>query len=397
MVVYLSAYAVVDPEKQIEIMATDSSPYELKTQLPLSWVLDRLKNCPARNKLLVLDIMRGMIDPRDVGGTTDGVGDLLARALQNNADAGRLNDPDLMVIAACGPGQFALGSETLRHSAFGYYFHRALTTEEADTGGDGVVSVRELAGYLAKNVNDWAMHYRGVHQKPALLGRVQGDFALASTRPARPSATVRLKEEAKAATDSAAKTKEPAGEDKEQTKAKEVPADTGKSELAAGPASAYPTWLAQAWATVEGWWKSGDFQAAPRVYRRLARELIRAELRWRGGEPADAIQRDLEKTTRDLTEAMAKAKDIPHPPFRSVGQAHDLGREPNPALRDVLVGVLRRRRELSDDSPDLAKAVKEALAKFQDKPGLDLAEALVEASGDEVHRQEDTRVPRRVG
>ena len=88
-----------------------------------------------------------------------------------------------MVIAACGPGQVALGSETLRHSVFGYYFHRALITEEADTDSDGAVSVRELAGYLTKNVDAWAMHYRGVHQRPTLLGREQGDFLLASTRP----------------------------------------------------------------------------------------------------------------------------------------------------------------------------------------------------------------------
>ena len=105
VVVYLSAYAIVDHDKKIQIMAADSSPYEVKTQLSLSWVLDRLKDCPAKNKLLVLDIMRGMIDPRDVGGTADGVGDLVAQELQDSADPGRLNDPDLMVIAACGPGQ----------------------------------------------------------------------------------------------------------------------------------------------------------------------------------------------------------------------------------------------------------------------------------------------------
>ena len=182
VVVYLSAYAIVDHDKKIQIMAADSSPYEVKTQLALSWVLDRLKSCPAKNKLLVLDIMRGMIDPRDVGGTADGVGDLLGQGLQDSADPNRLNDPNLMVIAACEPGQVALGSETLRHSVFGYYFHRALTTEEADSDSDGAVSVRELAGYLTKNVDAWAMHYRGVHQSPVLLGRPQGDFALAAIR-----------------------------------------------------------------------------------------------------------------------------------------------------------------------------------------------------------------------
>ena len=270
VVVYLSAYAIVDHDKKIQIMAADSVPYEVKTQLSLSWVLDRLKNCPAKNKLLVLDIMRGMIDPRDVGGTADGVGDLVAQELQASADPSRLNDPDLMVIAACGPGQVALGSETLRHSVFGYYFHRALTTEEADTDGDGAVSVRELADYLTKNVDAWAMHFRGVHQRPVLLGREQGDFLLAATRPPRPPAAVgqaattdQTKDKAKAATtnEDAVETKEA-----EKTKEKEAPRRRGQERAGGRARTAYPAWLTEAWATVERWRKTGGYPGrSPRV------------------------------------------------------------------------------------------------------------------------------------
>jgi hypothetical protein len=388
VVVYLSSYAIVDHDKKIQIMAADSSPYQVKTQLPLSWALDRLKNCPAKHKLLVLDIMRGMIDPRDVGGTADGVGDLIGQALQDTADSSRLNDPDLMVIAACGPGQAALGSETLRHSVFGYFFHRALTTEEADSDGDRAVSVRELAGYLTRNVDAWAAHYRGVHQSPVLLGRQQGDFLLAATRPpgspvalSKAEAADQPQEQSKGAETSEAKTKELAGEDKEKTKTKEVLADTGKSK----PERAYPAWLAAAWTIVERWRNAGDIQAASRVYRRLARESIRAELRWRGGEPADLIQRDLEKTVGELTEAMEQAKKIPRPqPARSVGQAREFGWQPDPVLTDTLTKLLRRRNDLRDDSPDLSKAVTETLAKFKDKTALDLAGALVDATEGEI-------------
>ncbi len=225
VVVYLSAFAIVDTNKSIQIMAADSVPYEAKTQLPLSWVLDRLKSCPARNKLLVLDIMRGMIDPRDVGGTADGVGDLIAQKLQASADAGRLNDPDLMVITACTPGELALGSVALQHSVFGYYFHRGLTTQEADAGGDGTVSVRELADYLNKNVDAWAMHYRGQHQKPLLLGREHGDFQLASTRASRPPGTVNQTATEDRTKENAAATKEKAGESKvsDKTKKRKLP------------------------------------------------------------------------------------------------------------------------------------------------------------------------------
>ncbi len=67
--VYISAYAVVDTEGKIRILAKDSHPYEPETQLPLARVLDAIEHCKSKNKLLVLDIMRNMLDPRDVGAT----------------------------------------------------------------------------------------------------------------------------------------------------------------------------------------------------------------------------------------------------------------------------------------------------------------------------------------
>ncbi len=388
VVVYLSAYAVIDHDKKIQILAADSVPYEAKTQLPLSWVLDRLKNCPAKNKLLVLDIMRGMIDPRDVGGTADGVGDLLAGALQDAGDPKRLNDPDLIVIAACGPGQIALRSDALRHSVFGYYFHRGLTTQEADADGDGAVSARELGGYLASHVDAWAMHYRGVHQVPVILGRQTGDFALAAARAPRSTVVVAKAEDAGAETNAAqtpdAGKKELAGEGKDATKAKEDLADASKGKPADVKEGTYPAWLEEAWTIVERWRNSGDFRAAPRVYRRLARESIRAELRWRGGEPAEPIRLGLEKTVLELNDAMKKAVDIRQPPARSVGQARAFGRQTDPALEDVLTRCLQKSHQLPADSPELAKEVKEGLAKFKVRSGLDLAMALVDAAEGEI-------------
>ena len=67
VLVYISAYAVVDTEGKIRILAKDSHPYEPDTQLPLARVLDAIAHCKSKNKLLVLDIMRNMLDPRDLG------------------------------------------------------------------------------------------------------------------------------------------------------------------------------------------------------------------------------------------------------------------------------------------------------------------------------------------
>src|SRR5262245_13652934 len=163
VVVYLAGRAVVDHDGKIQVLASDSRPYEPGTQVPLSLVLDRLKACPVKKKLLILDIMRGMFDPRDIGGTTDGVGDLVGKELQSESDSQRPNDPKLLVLTACSPGEAALSSETLRQSVFGYYLNQALTTTEADGNGDHLVSVQELADYLARNVDAWSLHYRGVH------------------------------------------------------------------------------------------------------------------------------------------------------------------------------------------------------------------------------------------
>ena len=66
VVVYISAYAVVDTEGKVRILAKDSHPYEPETQLPLGKVLDAIEHCKSKNKLLVLDIMRNMLDPRDL-------------------------------------------------------------------------------------------------------------------------------------------------------------------------------------------------------------------------------------------------------------------------------------------------------------------------------------------
>src|SRR5260370_36003159 len=121
-----------------------------ETQLPLGTVLDRLKDCPAKNKLLVLDIMRNMLDPLDLGGSTGGVGDLVLRELQDEQDPKKLNDTNLMVICACSPGESSLGSESLGRSAFSYYFERGLTEAEADNDHDNLVSAQELAKYLTE-------------------------------------------------------------------------------------------------------------------------------------------------------------------------------------------------------------------------------------------------------
>ena len=86
VIVYLSTRAMVDDAETVQIVAADSDPYAPRTLLPLRSVLASLKKSPARNKLLVLDIMSAPPSPLELGGTSDGVADLIARELNKDDD-----------------------------------------------------------------------------------------------------------------------------------------------------------------------------------------------------------------------------------------------------------------------------------------------------------------------
>ena len=89
VVAYIAAYAMVDGTGDVQILAYDSDPFAPKTLLPLRTVLAELRACHAQHKLLILDIMCTSDYPLDLGGTPDGVADLIRRELQSEKDPGR--------------------------------------------------------------------------------------------------------------------------------------------------------------------------------------------------------------------------------------------------------------------------------------------------------------------
>ncbi len=403
VVVYLAAYATVDGEGKIQILATDSDPFAPKTLLPLSTVVARLKQCLAEKKLLVLDIMRTTPDPFDLNATADGVADLVRKELQSESDPNQPNDPHLLVIGSCAPGQVALGAEALGRSVFGHYFRLGLTDTEADLNHDRAVSVRELAGYLTRNVDLWAQHYRGIHQRPYLIGSGR-DFPLValtqrkSTWPwKKTSSQAKPKTSDQASNTTVDKDKandQGAGKEMDKDKipdkaaAKNKAAEKGTAGASESEGVSYPQWLADGWAVRENWWKANDFLAAPRIFRRLEAILLRAEQRWRGGGNPDRIQSELKDERHKLEAAMDQARNISRPPsFRSVGQAKDLGWQPDGELVDALRKVLRSRREpqpaLVPPQQIDASLRKAILDKLKGKTSLDLAGAIVDAAGDE--------------
>src|SRR5262249_9133735 len=63
-VVYLSAAAVRDERGAVVILPADADPDQPSGGLPLREVLAALRDCPARHRLLILDVCRPLADPR---------------------------------------------------------------------------------------------------------------------------------------------------------------------------------------------------------------------------------------------------------------------------------------------------------------------------------------------
>jgi hypothetical protein len=404
VVVSISARAVVDPDGKIEILAEDSHPDDPRTQIRLAEVIRRVRDCPSRRKLLILDIMKGPLDTSDLGGmgTADAVSDLIQTELKAD-DLG-----SMLVLTACSPAENDVNAEWLVGSLFHHHLRLGLQDPGADANRNGRISARELAAYLAQIVDRDARHFRGRRQRPALFGSGD-DFALAAVgaeRPESAGAVVGARSKAEPGGDESAPKKEagptavskasvksPQPDEKEPKGSKDgssrVAGDMEKAtELGEGQ-KAYPEWLAAGWSIDSEWLQTGSYRDAPRTFRVLGARLIRAEERWRQGDSAESIRAETESVIRELRAEWERARSIEAPSPRSVGQVWVTGWRPDPALVNSLRASLRRRREPEPfASPEQVAATLQAAVKaFADglkgKTSLDLAGAVVAATAEE--------------
>ena len=140
--------------------------------MALREILAKVSACPARNRLVVLDVMRPMADPIE-GILADDVASRIGQALDLAAPASQ----ELFVLSACGAGQQSWASEELGRSIFGLAVEEGLRGLADSEGGDGDgrVTVRELARYVTRRTQAWVWHNRQARQTPVLLEK--GGFA----------------------------------------------------------------------------------------------------------------------------------------------------------------------------------------------------------------------------
>jgi hypothetical protein len=177
VIVYISAHGIVDGNNQPCLLPRGASISDSSSWIRVKDILEKLKptepDTPGR--LLVLDCNRIRMNW--------GLGVIynsFAERVQQVAES--YSAENLAVIISAGPGQTNWAAADLSGSVFGRCLQLGLAgaADESDGDGDsdGEVSLRELAGYLAREVDAWSRFNRGEPQEPLLIPAEADDFRL---------------------------------------------------------------------------------------------------------------------------------------------------------------------------------------------------------------------------
>lgn len=276
VVIHLAAPAAVDAGGNVFLLPADANGDSPRNRLTLTELLLAVRDCPARNKLLVLNLTPPATDPL----YAPPAGDLSAAvfaALDATPDDNRLS------LVACGPGQFPHASPELGRSVFSYYLEAGLKGA-ADADRDGRITVAELANFVRVRVNRWSVENRGAAQTPVLVGGAK-DFTLRA-----------------------------------------IPNGGGPDEKAVAEV-AYPEWLKTAW-------EAHGRHAASRQSRAA---LLAAERDLRAGLSPDDVKRELDRALASAEQLAAALRAVPTPdPLPTLAAVFPGYALPEPALVEQL-------------------------------------------------------------
>jgi hypothetical protein len=359
LVLYVCAFARASEKGEVLLLPGDFNPDDSQTAVSLRDALQMVRECPAGHKLLILDTMRPLADPR-LRVLADDVASRIAQELKS------VDDPHRMVFLSCSPGQVSLTSEDLGRSVFGYYLEEGLRgwADGSNPEGkrDGHVSARELAEFVKRRVDRWAEHNLDTRQTPVLLPKdAKDDFQIIALEHGH-----------------------------------------AQTELPAPELGEYPDLLKRAWKVRDDAWDDGGFQLVPRSFRELEAALIRAELQWRGGMDLERLKRDLEGGQGPVDrfqEQLKQAREFflgssrPLSEVRSLTLAQALGQKPDPAVVAAVKETLVKAADISKGKPEeVNAALKKLIDEFKEKykgKQFDVACATFEQAKDDANPTAD--------
>jgi hypothetical protein len=314
LIVHIAALGLVRGDK-IYLVPGDADPDDDATLLEVREVIEAVGRCPARHKLLILDLAHPLADPR-----LGVLADRAAAALEEHLGK---DPPGFFVLCPTSAGEYSLHSEVLQSSALAYYLDQGLQGA-ADADRDLRVTIQELFAFVEPHVERWAQLNLGLHQRPRLFGKAD-DFVLSSINRSTPGALDRPKLEA------------------------------------------YPTRLQEGWKKRDHWRDRQALRRAPRLLMRLEASLQRQDELWRGGavtrKELESQEDDLTALDRDLTRAMATQ---PLPPRSLAVATSQTGAVDNSALVEAVMNVVAAAKDTGGKKEAHAKLVEELVKKLQE-------------------------------
>lgn len=360
VVVYLACWACAAGRGEIFLFPGDTNPDVPSSRLQLGEALQTLRACPARAKLLILDIMQPLaaangpaIPPGRLGVLLDNVSSRVEPELA------AVPDPNRLVLCACSPGQNAWATQALGRSVFHHYLDEGLRgwaeTTAASDRRDGRVDVLDLARYVASRVDRWTWQNLGVRQTPLLHG-TGPNFSLMALSRGQPQ-----------------------------------PRSTTP------PLPVYPAWLLADWQLLDQWRAKNYYSRSPRAYRQMEAHILRSERRWRGGEDIEQVRQQHQTYLNLIVRQMNLALEVvPTPQPHSLALERTLGHAPDAAVTQTVQTLLTQLAEQTRGLPPAkAQPIRDKLAldfsnKHKDTPPYDLASAVFEAARNDTRLDPDT-------
>ncbi|QGJ71312.1 Hypothetical protein PBC10988_30160 [Planctomycetales bacterium 10988] len=165
----------------------DANPNYLESLISVESIFEQLAECPARQKLFLVDACRNEVDPpgrRSVSLSHNSRS--LTQSLQHPPSG-------LVVLTSCDVGEYALEDENLDHGIFTHFLMEGLQGK-ADFNQDGLVKIFELFEFVNQQTKDYVARNFTEVQRPTLKGELNGNFIVATLEktspdpsPSRPS------------------------------------------------------------------------------------------------------------------------------------------------------------------------------------------------------------------
>lgn len=295
VIVHITGHALPDREGRLCLIPGNADADSPEKWIPFADILQSVADSPADNKLLIVDVMRPVADPR-LGVLANDAAERLDRLI-TNLQKERPDDAPV-VLTACSPGENSLVSEELGHSVFGWYLHKG-RFDGANSNQDNSLVVQELADWVSAGVKNWALINRAESQTPKLYNVRGRNFEV-----------------------------EPISK---------RPGSAGLGEVSAKVAT-LPAWLVQEWQQRDDlakpiWWGRGVDRLASREPGQLDRLLLRVEEQWRGDPEVvtESERNSADASARNAGKENDQAKEKDKDKDKGAGKAEE---KPPAAAKD---------------------------------------------------------------